>query len=629
MSSSLFAQVKNKTTFCLLVITLFTTFFFARSVTVRERWIVPTFTKAFYGSFTAAWHSRGTSHALITVNNWLKENPVNLGFGRYYYPPSVEIPTLDGRYFYGSYPPGSTIQLYILFKLLDFTGFIPDFYEKRGVQLLLVILYKYILHFLTAMLLCIMVFFVCRKLDFDYLNSTLVATIPAIVQFHNAGTLYWNHFLYNEFVVVLLPFVLYIFLEVLRVVCISPKGPAFVRILQPLVMFWGMFTDWLFVFVILTVYIMRIIKKEIDLPVSLRQCIHWAKQSSLFFLPSLLAVALWLCQIAYYSQYIAPQYSLLDIPVSSFRFTFLRNLLFKMGALAFDGEVTSIWQYLSYYKLSLFMLIRHDYAISGLLMIYSVFYMAIRCCKLINNHLNIAVSTYLMLFIPCLVNHLFFARAFSDHSFSPLVFSPSLSISFAFAPIFVLQIMKKSHLIPAIRFLNKKSITIVALAGFTSSILYGYAQVYNKLPVTKMFTPPDLMAKAVGDFVRINTGYSDVVFSKDYYFFDRDGNTFYTVYFSDKVINNFSNLDHVYHKTKSIEQDFTVRILYYEWRRGEMEQLTTFLHAHNIPVNDLQEERIGGLLAFDGRKFLTWYRQVHECDIHPQRCEEKVSEAKI
>ena len=193
---------------------------------VRDRWFVPTFTQA-SPSLTAAWHHRVTAHVLITVNNWLKEGPVSLGFGRYWYPPSVETPTLDKRFFYASHPLGSNLYVYMLFKLLDVTGLVPNIYEKRGTQLLLVILYKYLLHFLTTLSLCTLVFFVCRKLDFDHLNSTLVGIIPAIVQFHNASTLYWNHFLYNEFAVVLLPCVLFILLEILRVICASAEKKAF------------------------------------------------------------------------------------------------------------------------------------------------------------------------------------------------------------------------------------------------------------------------------------------------------------------------------------------------------------------------------------------------------------------
>lgn len=459
--------VKNKTVLSLIIVTLFITFFFARSVSVRERWIIPTFTQAYRSSLTAAWQSRGTSYQLVTVNNWLKENPVNLGFGRYYYPPSVETPSLDKRYFYGSYPPGSTIQLYILFKLLDSTGFVSEIYEKRGLQLLLVILYKYLLHFLTVLLLCILVFVVCHKLNFDRLNSTLLAVVPAIVQFHNASTLFWNHFLYVELTVILLPFILCIFLEVMRIVCVSPKLMCFVRIVQPLVMFFGVLTDWFFMFVVLTIYIMRIRRKEIEFPASLSKSIQYAKHSFLFFLPSLLAILLWLGQIAYYSQYVAPQYNLFNAPISAtFRFDAITNLLFKIGLVTFEGELVNIWDYLSYHKELLFVLVSDGYGVIGLLMIYATLYLTIRSCRL--EETSIATSIYLMCLIPCLGHHIFFVRGFFDHIYSSLVFSPALSISFAFAPIFILN---KSYLIPAINFKHKKHITVVALTGLVSSLL--------------------------------------------------------------------------------------------------------------------------------------------------------------
>ena len=183
--------------------------------------------------------------------------------------------------------------------------------------------------------------------------------------------------------------------------------------------------------------------------------------------------------------------------------------------------------------------------------------------------------------------------------------------------------LKKSHLTPAVYFKHKKPITVVAIVGLVTSILYGYAQVYDRLPVTKKFTPPNYMEKAVGDFVWDNTGYSDVVFSQDYYFNNMDGNTYPIVYFSNKLIRYSHNFDHVYHKVRYIDQNFTVRILYYEWRRKEMEQLIAFLERQNIAVDDLREEKIGGLLGFDGKKFVTWYERVHECDAHPQQCVEE------
>ena len=66
----------------------------------------------------------------------------------------------------------------------------------------------------------------------------------------------------------------------------------------------------------------------------------------------------------------------------------------------------------------------------------------------------------------------------------------------------------------------------------------------------------------------------------------------------------------------------TINILYSE-EGNEAEVIRSFLASQNINVNDIQGERIGGLLVFDGKEFRTWYERVHECDKYPQRCEER------
>ena len=187
--------VKNKTVFCLLIITLFTCFFFARSVDVRERWIVPTFLNKHYPALgvSPVLGGAGAAQQLSYANNWLHEGAFNLRFLTYMYSESIETPTLDKRKFYGSFAPGSYLPIYMLLKTLDVTGIIPDIYNKRGTQLLLLICYNYVLHFLIVLLLGGMVFFVCRKIGFDNLNSTLLALVPAVIQFHNPGSLYFHH----------------------------------------------------------------------------------------------------------------------------------------------------------------------------------------------------------------------------------------------------------------------------------------------------------------------------------------------------------------------------------------------------------------------------------------------------
>ena len=608
----MFTQVKNKTFFCLLIITLFTTFFFARSVTVRERWIVPTF-------MSQSPHQDVTAASLAYTNNWLKEGIFSLHLGLYVYPASVEMPTLDKRYFYPSYPPGSILPVFLLFKVLDATGIIPNIYEKRGAQLLLIIMYNYLLHFLLALVLCYMAFFVCVKLGFDRLNSTLLAITPAIVQFHNANSLYHHHVFYNMELAIMLPFIMYIFLEFLRRSYTSARILRVVRVLQPLLMFYGVLTDWFFVFVILTVYTIRIIRKEIDLPISLKQGLLWLKQSFLFFVPALAAVLLWVYQFTYYLQNIAHD-NLIAVArygAEETKMSLFDKLLERVGIA--DG----IDYYLYYLKTAFISYIQNGYGLAGLAMIYATLWAATRGRKFMqedSDKIKQATVIYLIFFIPSVIYNLFFLQHSHDHIFSSIKFSPALSLAFILLPVFILQIFRKSHLLPAAQIMDTRNVSLAAVIAVSSSILYGYTQIYDKNTNTRMFSRPDYSHVVIGDFIKANIDYKDVVFSDFYYVRSAYNNKH--LHFTNKIIHPAYNLDHVYRKIKSIESDFNINIFYSE-QGNEAENLRSFLASQNINVNDIQGERIGGLLVFDGKEFRTWYERVHECDVHPQRCEER------
>ena len=608
----MFAQVKNKTTFCLLIITLFTTFFFARSVTVRERWIVPTF-------MSQSPHQDVTAASLAYTNNWLKEGIFSLHLGLYVYPASVEMPTLDKRYFYPSYPPGSILPVFLLFKVLDATGIIPNIYEKRGAQLLLIIMYNYLLHFLLALVLCYMAFFVCVKLGFDRLNSTLLAITPAIVQFHNASSLYLHHILYNMDTAAILPFVIYVFSEFLRISYASTRVLRVVQVLQPLLIFYGVLTDWFFVFVILSVYITRIIRKEIDLPVSPKQVLLWLKQSFLFFVPALAAVVLWVYQITHYLQNIVHD-NLIAANISGVEgteMTLFAKILERVGI--DDG----IDYYLYYLKTAFISYIQNGYGLAGLAMLYATLWAATRGRKFMqedNDNIRQATVIYLILFVPGIIYNLLFLQYSFAHIFSSLKLTPALSFAFILLPVFILQISRKSYLIPAVQIMAAKNVSLAAVIAISSSMLYGYAQIYDKNTVTKIFSQPDYSHVEIESFVKANIDYKDVVFSDFYYI--KSSYSKIRVHFPNKVIHFANNLDHVYRKIKQIESDFNINILYSE-EGNEAEVIRSFLASQNINVNDIQGERIGGLLVFDGKEFRTWYEQVHECDKYPQRCEER------
>ena len=596
--------MKNKTTFCLLIITLFTTFFFARSVSVRERWIVPTFMvqQNHYQK-----HRDVTGRLLSFVNNWLKEGAFHLRFNLYTYPASVEMPTLANRNPYTSFPSGAIWPIYLLFKTLDVTGIVPNLYEKRGIQLLLMTAYNYLFHFLLTLILCCLVFFMCLKLSFDRLNSTIFALVPAIVQFHNANSLYHHHAIYVHDTAVILPLVLYVFLEFLRIAYPSPRVLRQVKVLQPLVMFYGIFTAWFFIFVIIAVYVMRLIRKEVALPVSWQEGLLWVRQSFLFFAPALAAIGVWLYQIASYLQnitYTSPAArgaTVGELP------------LFPDRILARMGVVDGIDYYILYLKTAFVSYIKDGYGLIGIIMIYTTLYIATRGRKFMdtNNHsIRQAATIYVILLVPCLIYNLFFLQHVAAHTYSSLKFSLALSLAFVLLPVFILQMVRKNYLLPIGKIVNTtRTISLAAVIAFSSSVLYAYTQTFDSQPVTKMFSRPDYTYPAIGDFVKKNTDYKDVVFSNFFY----DPLVYITIrsHFANKVIHFAHNLDHVYYKIKSIDQDFTVKILYHIQDKQEVEKIVAFFASHNISVDNLHEEKIGGLLTFNGKEFRTWYEQVH------------------
>ena len=583
--------------FCLLAIVLVTTFFWYRSVQVREPWNVPTFMH--YSSW-AEHHQHIAAKHLAYANNWLKEGPSALYFGQYMYPKSIEMQELAQRKYHPSYPPMVTFGLYALFKALEVTGVIPDIYHKRGIQVLIAISLNHILHFILALSMCLLVFVVCRKLGFDELNSALMAITPAIVLLHNAGTLYWYNHLFIAPIVIVPLFTLYILLELLRCTNSSPRLRKVIRVGQPLLMFLGVFTGWLFPFVITTVYVMRMIKKEIALP--WLQFFSWGKQTLLFFLPAVLALGIWGWTIVFYQQH-AITTSFFDAPTSAMGNTMTHNLLHKMGLIDFQGNIAGLDEKIFWYKKAFYEHIVNDFGIVAFLLLLGTAYLVIRSRKQVGD--SIASQAYLLLLAPIVLYGLTVDDA--NHYFTSVKYAPALSAIFVLAPILVLQIQKRDILTPALTLFNGKSIALVTVIGLLSSTLWAYTQIYSEKNVIRLFTPPKFQHLAVGSFVNKHTDFNDVVFSSDYYF-QHPAFVIYS-FFTIKAMHFADNLDMVYEKTSHIDEEFTVKIFYYQSSQRAMSQLKTFLESNGLATTTIGRRHTAGeLLAFDGRQFQSWYK---------------------
>ena len=251
---------------------------------------------------------------------------------------------------------------------------------------------------------------------------------------------------------------------------------------------------------IIAVYVMRLIRKEIALPASWQEVLLWVRQSFLFFAPALAAVGVWLSQIAPYihnTTYTSPAArgaTVGEMPL------FFDRILARMGVA--DG----IDYYILYLKRAFVIYIQDGYGLTGIIMIYTTLYAATRGRKFMdkNNHnIRQATTIYVILLIPCLIYNLFFLQHVAAHIYSSLKFSLALSLAFVLFPVFILQMVSKDHLLPIGQIVNTaRTISLAAAIAFSSSVLYAYTQIFDREPVTKMFARPDYTYPAMGNFVK-------------------------------------------------------------------------------------------------------------------------------
>ena len=597
----------KKTFFCFLLLAFFSAVLMFNSVSLRDDKLYATYS---VGSLELCegcktryeWHTAST---LTFVNNWLQEGIWNLRFGLFHAPRSIEVTDFEQRFFYPAYPPGAMLPIYLLFRVVDSIGFIDDFAVKRSQQLLAVIAYNYLLHLLLTVLLCATVFLFLRSINFDRCNSLILACIPAVIQFHNAHSLYWHHMLYTFDQAVLLPYVAFIFLEVLRRVEVSRAVAITGRSLQVLLLFYGVLTDWLFLFVALTVYVLRIINKEIVWPRSSVATMRFVGHSLLFFLPVVAALVLWVLQVSHFSdQNIFAIFGKEGVEATS-SYSLVDALLFRTGL---DSGIES---YLHYLLRAFFTWLRDGYGISGVVMLFTTFYLCVRGHAISSNRDTApdrsVASFYTMLFLPCLLYNLFFLHHAWNHVFSALKFSLALSVAFVLLPLLLLWLQGKPTNLVSARVANRVDIYATTAISLFLMVFYVYLQIYDSKPLTHFFSTPDFRFLVMGEYIRENTSYEDVMFS--------DGLLMpiqppQAMSLSGKRVYWANNLDHIYAVVHDIEEDFRVKIFHFYDQQESEKHITAFLEQSELSVSRQTRENVGSLLSVDGKEFVHWYEQV-------------------
>ena len=580
--------------YCALAIIIVTLCLFSKSLQTRQVWMQPTYSvdslRICPGCSTM--YEWLTAHAVVHVNNWLHENPLHLRFALFHTPRAIEAQTFEQRVYYGSYPPGAIIPLYLTINLLAM--FEPDIRHDRSMQLHMIIAWNHAYHMLLALVLCFIVYRTLRRVGCDELNATLMACTPAIVQYSNAHSLFWFNLIYSFDQAVLLPCALYVALE-LELASSRHKGVADgqeaseqrqgawkLPAMQAVLAFYGTLTDWLFVFFVACVYVLRVLEGRIAVPRTWQASGAFVRTSVWFALPSLAAIALWLYQVQHFSTH-----GMLG-----------EKLISRMGL---DIPNFTLWT--EALTSGMFHWPELGYGASGVVLLYAAFYIAVRVRWQVREQtttITQVANCYLLLCVPCLAHVLFFVFHSWDHLLSALKFSLALSVLFALLPHLIVRINPTR----ALFYLKRKPIYATTVLVLVSTTIFGYVR---HREATRFFSLPDISFVQTGNFIRTNTVWHDVVFShlpiapiKPPQMLSLAG----------RVVHIATNLDQIYDKVKDITEDFTIKIFYYPQRsRQDIDLLVQFLQAQDLPSTIVEDKEAGGLLAFDGQAFVRWYEQ--------------------
>jgi hypothetical protein len=219
-------------------LTLFTGILFGYSVTVRSPW---------FGTVDSGLETI-TSCAVRYSVQWSREGAFRLGFSMPDNPPSIEFPTLSSREPYFSYPPGHVLPLHLISEL---SGREASIELAAGLGLAH--------HLLIALFLSFTAFLLMRRSRIDERPAMALSLLPPFLHLAMPGPLYWHQAIYFSDTAVLLPFVLIVFLEVVR-----EKGPvrSWLEAAQSLLFFYSMLTDWLALFILAGLFLKRLARGE-------------------------------------------------------------------------------------------------------------------------------------------------------------------------------------------------------------------------------------------------------------------------------------------------------------------------------------------------------------------------------
>lgn len=515
------AIIKNPRVICGVILFVVVTVMFAISVNMRSD----------YKDYVATEHHHHlTATAMAFTNNWLDDGMINDHFAMMANPKSVEFASLKDRSFYDSYPPGCIVPLYALAKVSGAKEIHFGFVQR----------WDLFIQYMTTLLLAFFIYLIILKLGSGMIYTIAgiaAALIPTVINLFMPAPFYFFHSVYFSDQAVLLPFMMTIFIELLREYLKDGKPRTALNIIEAVVIFAGTVTDYLFLCLLLVIYVKRLLLGEI----SVKSIKKWFIGSLKFAAPAIIALGLFVLQI------------FINGPVRIFTM-----LKFRTGVSDDSGWTEAFGRV--FWK---------DYIIRGyganadiilkasLIVVLAAVavYIAARLIKgYKNDRLKLLISMTAIVIIPCFMQVYLLRNHSAIHDFSSLKFS----LVYAVVPFVLIPAMAAEALKKVLADDYRKYVygaAVICLAAVCCVTTYKT----HKANAKDYFPPAVSEYQTVGAFLRENTDFSDVVFSYDYAIDDAN-NCPQKIAHSKKRVYQITDMAQIYDKVRNIEDDYTVNI---------------------------------------------------------------------
>jgi hypothetical protein len=218
-----------------------------------------------------------TAGTMNVAEQWCQEGPWKLRFGMYWEPPSVEYPSPATRTPYISFPPGAIIPVYLVAKL-----------SAQPPSIFLVTVVNLSIHFFVSLVLGWIVLGFAVRQGLSTLSALILACTAPLLYLTLPAPYFEHRMGYFSDQAVMLPFALLVLFELSR----AARPRRWLSWAITVVLFWGTFTDWLFLPLAGCAYLARFVIG--DMRGTWRGGVQ---KTALFWVPVLLALGLYAGQL--------------------------------------------------------------------------------------------------------------------------------------------------------------------------------------------------------------------------------------------------------------------------------------------------------------------------------------------